>query len=170
MQRYLSFVLLTFAAGALCACASGGADEQTPSIPHDSHVRIENPEALTYALHLGHVDGVRTYGARIVVEGGEIASFERDDTALKSGGGQVLPLSAHRTPHTLNIAAGTTIPVDIEDARLATITVMPDGDESDIVVRADISGDDLGVIDASGQRVPVRALSSSSTASAQQDR
>ena len=102
MQRFLSHALLTLAAVALSACTAGTdpsvSSEGTTDVPDESHVRIENPEALTYTLNLGHVDGVRTYGARIVVEGATISSFERNDAALKSAGGQVLPAlgTSHR--------------------------------------------------------------------------
>lgn len=152
-------LLLSVVVGLGVACV----DPQDPTPPPTDTPVVDDDVTLTPdADGLVHADvlvdgaqGLQTLGVAIEVENADIVSWERDDALLTQAGGQVLPLESRVRGRSLRLVLGTTAAVTSSDAqRIASLVLRPTG-EGEVSVRVVASGDDLGFLDRSGNRLPV---------------
>lgn len=153
-KSYLSLVLLL---GAGPACVDGGTDSQppgpAPSVQPGEPLTARDNGLIYADVFVGDAQGLTTLGVAIVVDGADIVAWERDDSLLKEAGGQVLPLESRVHGGALRLVLGTTAAVSTdEEARIASLVLRPSG-EGEVQVRVVSSGDDLGLLDRTGQHV-----------------
>lgn len=127
------------------------------SAPYARVVPAEAPGS--FDVRFGHLEELTSFGLVVHVEGGTIASWERDDSALVQGGGRVLPLRAKATDTELELLVGITKPVTITDeASVAHLEVTPHGDLDDVHVTLELSGDNRGAISRAGNAFDLQNL------------
>lgn len=125
-----------------------GVDGATPRVDADGKLRAE--------VRVGRAAALRTLGVDVTIEGADVLEWERDDTFLRSTGGQLVALESRLDGDTLSVVLGTTEPVSTSSAdgeRVLSLVLAPKAD--DVRISVAVNGDMRGLLDASGARLEV---------------